>query len=271
MARAGRIYVGVGGWVFEPWRESFYPPDLTQKDELGYMSRHVTSIEINATYYGAQKRESFARWREETPEGFRFSVKGPRFATNRRVLAESAESVSRFLEGGVAELGEKLGSINWQFMATKAFDPEDFGNFLALLPESVEGVPLRHAVEVCSPSFADPAFVALAKRHGVAVVLAADSDFPLIAATTGPFSFVRLMGTREDEPEGYSSPELDRWAARLEAIASGEMPGDLPGIAGAPESPGAPRDVYCYVIDGFKPRNPAAAGALIARLGRRPI
>jgi uncharacterized protein YecE (DUF72 family) len=265
MAKAGRIHVGVGGWVFEPWRETFYPAGLSQKDELAYMSRQVTSIEINATYYGAQKRKSFARWRDETPDGFKFSVKGPRFATNRRVLAESAHSVERFLTGGVAELGDKLGAINWQFMATKKFDAADFEDFLKLLPKTVEGVALDHAVEVRSETFDDPAFAALADRYGIAVVLAADSDFPAIAVPSGPLAFVRLMGTSEAETAGYSAADLDAWAARLRALAAGEPAQGLPVMKGAPRG-GGPRDVYAYVIDGFKPHNPAAAVALIERL-----
>ena len=266
-AKSGQIYVGVGGWVFEPWRETFYPKTLSQKDELNYASRQVTSIEINATYYGSQKPESFARWRDDTPEGFKFSVKGPRFATNRRVLAESAESVARFLGSGVTELGDKLGAINWQFMATKKYDAGDFEDFLELLPATQDGLPLQHAIEVRSATFVDPGFVALAARYGVAVVLTAHAEFPLIAAATAPFAFVRLMGTSEDEKNGYSDTELDLWVSRLRTLAAGGLPEDFPPVAGAPAGTTAPRDVYAYVIDGFKPHNPAAAMALIARLG----
>ena len=127
---SGKIRVGIGGWTFAPWRGPFYPKGLSQKRELEFASRHVTSIEINGTYYGSQSPESFARWWEETPDDFVFAVKGPRFATNRRLLAEAGESIDRFLAGGVLELGDKLGPINWQFAATKKYDPDDFAAFI---------------------------------------------------------------------------------------------------------------------------------------------
>src|SRR6202034_4331109 len=148
MARKTRIFIGVGGWTYEPWRGSFYPADLPQKRELEYMSRALTSIEINGTYYGSQKPESFIKWREETPDDFVLSVKGPRFATNRRVLAESGESIERFFKTGVTELKAKLGPVNWQLATTKRFDAEDFAGFLKLLPKSVDGLAIRHVVEV---------------------------------------------------------------------------------------------------------------------------
>jgi uncharacterized protein YecE (DUF72 family) len=263
----GRIRVGVGGWVFEPWRETFYPDDLRQKDELAYAAGRLGSIEINATYYGSQKRESFARWASEVPADFRFSVKGSRFCTNRRVLAEAAGSVEKFFAQGVAALGDRLGPINWQVPATKRFEAADFEDFLKLLPREVEGVALRHAIEPRSETFADLAFLNLAARYGVAVVMAGDSAFPLIAAHTADFAFVRIMGTQEGEAEGYPSDELDAWAERLKTIAAGRLPEEFPQIEGAPKADGAPRDVYAYVIDGNKPANPAAAMALIKRLG----
>ena len=205
----GRVRVGVGGWVFEPWRGSFYPEGLAQKRELEYASRQLTTIEINGTYYGSQKPESFARWHAETPDDFVFAVKGPRFATNRRVLAEAGESVERFFRSGVMELKDKLGPVNWQFMATKKLDLDDFAAFLALLPKSVDGRAVRHAVEVRHASFRAPEFVALAREHGVAVIAALESDYPQIADVTAPFVYARLMGTRADEPRGLSREAVD--------------------------------------------------------------
>ncbi|MDQ0468643.1 DUF72 domain-containing protein [Labrys wisconsinensis] len=259
-----RIRVGIGGWTFEPWRGTFYPNDLAQKRELDYASRKLTSIEINGTYYGSQKPESFAKWHDETPEGFVFALKGPRFTTNRRVLAEAGESVERFLTSGVLELKDKLGPINWQFAPTKKFDPEDFGAFLKLLPKSVEGRTIRHAVEVRHDSFKAPDFIALVREHGVAVVTAADSEYPQIADITAPFVYVRIMGTSEDEEVGYSAAALDAWAARARDWASGHAPNGLDVVAPAPKA--EPRQVFLYVISGFKTRNPAAAMALIERL-----
>jgi uncharacterized protein YecE (DUF72 family) len=260
----GRIRIGVGGWVFEPWRGSFYPEGLPQKRELEYASRRLTTIEINGTYYGSQKPESFARWREETPDDFVFAVKGPRFATNRRVLAEAGESVERFFRSGVMELGDKLGPVNWQFMATKKLDLDDFAAFLGLLPASVEGRAVRHAVEVRHPSFRTPDFVGLARDRGVAVVTALESDYPQIADVTADFVYARLMGTSDAHPVGMAPQAVSRWVGCARAWAAGEVAEGLETVA-AP-LPKAPRDVFLYVISGAKPRNPLAAMALIARL-----
>ena len=260
---SGAIRIGIGGWVFEPWRGSFYPDGLPQKRELEYAGSKLTSIEVNGTYYGSQKPESFAKWRAETPDGFVFALKGSRFCTNRRVLAEAGPSVEKFVNSGIAELKEKLGPINWQFMATKAFDPVDFEAFLKLLPKEVDGIALRHAVEVRHPSFRSPEFVALLREYGVAVITSGDSEYPEIADVTAPFVYARIMGTKEAEPQGYSETQLDGWAERARAWAQGGVPTDLDAVA--PPAEKRPRDVFLYVISGDKVRNPAAAMALIAR------
>lgn len=266
-ANGGSVRVGIGGWTFEPWRGSFYPEGLAQKRELEYAATRLTSIEVNGTYYGAQKPESFARWHAETPEGFVFALKGPRFATNRRRLAESAASVERFLTGGLLELKEKLGPINWQFLPTKRFESEDFEAFLKLLPPSLEGRPLRHAVEVRHESFRVPAFVELLRAYGVAAVLTDKEAFPQIADVTAPFVYARLQRSAESEPAGYPAAELDRWAARAGDWAQGGAPADLPLLAAPQAKPASSsRDVFVYMINGFKPKAPAAAQALIERL-----
>src|ERR1700684_2565585 len=228
------IHIGVGGWVFDEWRDNFYPKGLSQKRELEYASRHLTAIEINGTYYGSQKPDSFARWHDETPDDFVFTLKGPRFATNRRVLAESGPSVEKFLESGITRLKKKLGPINWQFMATKKFDAGDFEAFLRLLPKSHEGAPLRHAVEVRHDSFACAEFVALCRKHGVAIVFAADSEFPLIPDVTADFIYVRLMGTVEKEKLGYPKAELHKGAERAQHWAAGESPPARLGLLAKP-------------------------------------
>ncbi|MDQ0304648.1 DUF72 domain-containing protein [Ancylobacter polymorphus] len=266
MSPSAPIRIGVGGWTFEPWRGVFYPDGLTQKRELEYAASKFTAIEINGTYYGSQKPESFAKWHAETPEGFVFTLKGPRFTTNRRVLAEAGASIERFFTSGVTELKEKLGPVNWQFMATKKFDPDDFAAFLKLLPKRVDGRDIRHAVEVRHESFKSPDVVALAREHGVAIVHAGDSDFPAIADVTAPFVYARIMGTREDEALGYGEKALDFWAATARAWARGETPEALKPALLAPPAKATPREVFLFVISGFKPRNPAAAQALIARL-----
>ena len=260
-----RIRVGIGGWTYGPWRGAFYPPDLTQKRELEYASRQLTTIEINGTFYGLQKPASYEKWYQETPENFVFSLKAPRYATNRKVLADAGETIERFFASGVLLLKQKLGPINWQFAPTKKFDSEDFEAFLKLLPASIEGVKLRHAIEVRHESFRTPEFIALARKYKVAVVLAGDSEYPQIADITAPFVYARIMGTTDKQAKGYSTKALDAWAERARQLAAGTTPGDLETCGEAPAKAAA-RDVYLYVISGFKERNPAAAMALIERL-----
>jgi uncharacterized protein YecE (DUF72 family) len=261
-----RIRIGVGGWTYEPWRGVFYPPGLPQKRELEYASRKLTSIEVNGTYYGSQKPESFARWHDETPEDFVFALKGPRFVTNRRVLSEAGPSIERFFASGVMGLKKKLGPINWQLMPTKVFDAVDFAGFLKLLPRRVEGRVIRHAVEVRHDSFRTAEAVALAREHGVAIVLAGDSHYPQIADLTAAFVYVRIMGTTEAEPLGYAEKDLDRWVERARLLGSGAVPADLAAV-GERTASKTGREVFLYVISGFKVRNPAAAMAMIQRLG----
>ena len=242
---------------------SFYPDGLAQKRELEYAASKLTSIEINGTYYGSQKPESFARWREETPDDFVFALKGSRFCTNRRVLAEAGPSVEKFLTSGLTELRHKLGPINWQFMPTKKFDPEDFEAFLKLLPKELDGIALRHAVEVRHDSFRSPDFVALLRSYGVAAITSADADYTQIADVTAPFVYARIMGTREAEPKGYPEAGLSRWAKAARDWAEGGVPEGLDTVA--PAAARQERDVFLYVISGDKVRNPAAAMELIAR------
>jgi uncharacterized protein YecE (DUF72 family) len=264
MAETGQIRVGIGGWNYAPWRDTFYPAGLAQKDELRHAASVLTAIEINGTFYRSQKPETFAKWRAAVPEGFVFTVKAPRYATNRKVLAEAGESVERFLTGGVTELGETLGPILWQFAETKRFDPDDFAAFLSLLAKEVDGRPLRHSVELRHESFRTAEMVALARRHGVAIVWATDSRHPEIADTTADFAYVRLMGTREGEPLGYDEAVLDRRADQLVALAGGTPPAGVELLA-EPAGRG-PTDVFCFVIGGYKASNPAAAQALIDRV-----
>jgi uncharacterized protein YecE (DUF72 family) len=262
---SGHIRIGVGGWTYEPWRGSFYPEGLVQKRELEYAASKLTSIEINGTFYGSQKPETFIKWREETPAGFVFSLKAPRYATHRRELAAAGPTIERFLSSGVLELQDKLGAINWQLMPATKFEPADFEAFLKLLPQKAEGRVLRHAVEVRHESFRVAELVAMARHYGVAVVVAGDSEYPLIPDATAPFVYARIMGTKSKEPAGYSAAELDAWALRAQNWAKGGHPKDLPAVA--PEKPAqVSRDVYLYVISGHKVANPAAAQALIERV-----
>jgi uncharacterized protein YecE (DUF72 family) len=261
----GIIRTGVGGWTYEPWRGTFYPDKLPRKRELEYAASKLTSIEINGTYYGSQKPETFAKWRDETPDDFVFSLKAPRFATNRRVLSDAGDTIERFFTGGVMELKHKLGVINWQFMPTKKFDPADFEGFLGLLPKQVDGQVIRHVVEVRHESFRSADFIAMVREHGIAIVLAADSGYPQIADITAGFVYARIMGTRETEPMGYSKSALDLWAERAKHWAAGGTPTGLPTVA-SDVVDGVGRDVFLYVISGHKVLNPAAAQALIERV-----
>jgi uncharacterized protein YecE (DUF72 family) len=244
----GKIYVGVGGWTFEPWRGgAFYPEGLSQKRELEYASRALSSIEINGTYYSTFKPESWKKWRDETPEGFVFAVKASRFCTNRRVLAEAGESVSRFVGQGLVELGPKLGPINWQFMGTKKFDPDDFEAFLKLLPRKAGKLELRHALEVRNDTFKDERFYKLAKKYNAAICYADSDEFPEIDEPTADFTYARLMRSEEKNKTGYTPAAIGKWAKQAEVWAR-------------------KGDAYVYIISGAKVRNPAAAQALIKKL-----
>ena len=264
---AARIHVGMGGWVFEPWRGVFYPEALKQKDELNYASRQVTAIEINSTYYSSQKPATFAKWKSETPEGFVFTLKGSRFVTNRRELATAGESITRYVEQGITELGDRLGPIFWQFASTKKFDEADFGAFLELLPAQVDGHALRHAVEVRHDSFRTPAFTALLRRHKIPVVFADHATYPAIPDVTGDFVYARLQTGSDDVPTSYAPEALDAWTGRLKTWAEGGQPADLDPVdpAHAPER--KPREVFAFIIHEGKVRAPAGAQAIISRLG----
>lgn len=261
-----RIRIGIGGWTYEPWRGAFYPDGLAQKRELEFASRKLTSIEVNGTYYGSQKPETFAKWHDETPDDFVFALKGTRFTTNRRVLSEAGSSIERFFASGFTELKDKLGPVSWQFMPTKKFDPIDFEGFLKLLPKTYEGRAIRHAVEVRHDSFKSPDFIALAREYGVAVVIAADAGYPQISDVTAPFVYVRIMGTVEKEKLGYSPKALDAWIDRARLWAAGDAPKGLEVPIAKPAAKTS-RDVFLYVISGFKERNSAAAMSTIERLG----
>jgi len=218
----GQIRIGVGGWNFPPWRGVFYPEKLPQKRELEFASRRLTSIEINGTYYSAFKPAHFAKWRDETPDGFVFSLKASRFCTNRRQLAGAGESIARFVGQGIVELRDRLGPINWQFAVTKKFDPEDFESFLKLLPREIGQWPLRHALELRHESFKCRQMYDLARRYGCAIVFADSSDYPEIENRTADFAYARLMRSEEKIATGYSSASLDDWAREHGAGQSGE-------------------------------------------------
>jgi uncharacterized protein YecE (DUF72 family) len=242
-----KIRVGIGGWVYPPWRGVFYPPGLRQADELAHASRQVTAIEINGTFYGAQKPASFRRWHDETPEDFLFSVKGPRFATHRSDLTTAGPSIDRFFGSGVLELRDKLGPILWQFAARLSFDEGNVASFLELLPRNLDGREIRHVVEVRHRSFASAPFIELLRRHRVTVALVDDGLFSPLEDIASDFIYARLRRCAEEEPTGYSFDALDAWAERFR----GQV---------------AQRDCFVYFINGAKVRAPAAAQAFLQRL-----
>jgi uncharacterized protein YecE (DUF72 family) len=260
------IRVGIGGWVFPAWRGTFYPKNLPQARELEYASRKLTSIEINATFYGAQKPASFRRWHDETPEDFVFALKGPRFATHRRDLSEARASVERFLASGVLELREKLGPILWQFPATARFDAQNFSAFLATLPQSIDGRVIRHAIEVSHASFAVPEFVELMREHGVALAFIDSEDIPSAFDLTADFVYARLRRGVASEPTGYPQRALEAWAQRFKTWAAGGEPKNVSHIHTKPAPAAKSRDCFVYFIGGAKAKCPASALSLLQRV-----
>jgi uncharacterized protein YecE (DUF72 family) len=266
MTQPGTIYVGIGGFTYAPWRGVFYPKSLPQTRELEYAASHVTSIEVNGTFYRTQSRKSYENWAAQTPAGFKFALKGPRFAVNRRELRTAGDSIKRFYDSGVTLLGDKLGPVLWQFAPTKAFDSADFGGFLELLPREADGLSLRHVVEVRHDSFATPEFVALARSFGVPIVFAEHEYYPAIADITGDFFYMRLQKGKDTISTGYPLKALDDWAARAKLLSRGGAPKELTVFDGKYKPPSKPRDVFVYFIHEGKIRAPAAAMALIERV-----
>ena len=249
--RAGVIRVGIGGWNYEPWRQTFYPPEIARSRELDYASRQLTAIEINGTFYGLQKPAVFARWHDATPDTFMFSIKAPRFIVQRKDLASAESSVERFLASGITELKSKLGPILWQLADTKAFDANEIDRFLSLLPAERSGWALRHALEIRHASFVNPEFLQIARKHDVAVVYEDDATHPSIPDLTSSFVYARLRRSVATCATGYPLSDLKHWSKCAQAWAKGEEP----------------RDVFIYFINGAKERAPAAAQKLIAILG----
>lgn len=245
-----RIHVGVGGWTFAPWRDNFYPAGLPQARELAYASRQLTAIEVNGTFYSSFKPATFAKWRDETPDGFVFSLKAHRFTTHRRQLAGAGEGVARFVGSGIAELGDKLGPLLWQLMPSTAFDPADVDAFLALLPREVQGRPLQHVVDARHPSFACEQYLDLLQRHGCTTVYTDAPQFPAIPHARSELAYLRLMRSQADCATGYPTEALQPWARGARAwVAQGER-----------------HQAFVFFINGAKERAPAAAQALLAML-----
>ena len=260
------IRVGIGGWTYAPWRDNFYPKGLVQRRELEFASRRLSCIEINGTYYGTQKPAVYAKWREETPPDFIFSAKAPKRIMQSKALERTGAQVDDFI-GGIVELGDRLGPLVWQFDAGIRLDPERFAAFCALLPQHVDGRPLRHVIDVRDAGFLDTAFIALMRKHGFATVFTDSPEHPSFADVTADFVYLRLMRSRSEIATGYPADELEAWATRAREWARGDEPGDLPRIVDE-TLPAKPRDVFIQFISAAKERNPAAAMALQAVLAR---
>ncbi len=264
-ARNTRVHVGIGGWTYAPWRGGvFYPEGLVQRRELEYASRQLTAIEINGTYYGAQKPATYAKWRDETPPGFVFTAKAPKRIMASRRLAGTGAQIEDFV-GGICELGDRLGALSWQFERGRAPTPTELEAFLALLPARAGGRPLRHALELREAALFSPQVLALMRQRNVALVFAGSDEHPSFADLTADFVYARLMHARAGLPLGYAEAELDAWARRAGEWAAGGDPAELPHVEPAHPAQ-APREVFVFFIASAKERNPAAARALIERL-----
>jgi len=265
MTSSNRIRIGIGGWSYEPWRRTFYPATVPKKSELQFASRKLTAIEVNSTFYRSQSPAVFAKWRNETPDDFVFTLKAPRFVTNRRVLGEARETMTNFLNSGIGELGAKLGPLLWQLPPGKVFVPADVERFFRLLPDQLGQLRLRHAFEVRHDSFMCEEYVALARQFRVTTVFADSNEYPRFADVTGDFIYARLMNTASSELTGYPEKDLSDWSKRLRTWAAGKEPADLPRVA-APSAKAKHRDVFAFFISGAKERAPAAAMETISLL-----
>lgn len=285
-----KVYIGISGWRYPPWRGVFYPPKLTQARELEFASRALPSIEINGSFYALQRPESYAAWYEATPPGFVFSVKGNRYLTHMLRLKDIEKPLANVFASGVFNLREKLGPFLWQFPPNFRFDADRIERFFQLLPQDTEQAlelarrcdtmmtdrscleidqkrSLRHAMEIRHNSFIDPAFVELLRKYHVALVVADTAGkWPYCEDVTTDFIYLRLHGDKELYASGYSKAALDRWAERIRAWREGGEPDDAQRIAGD-AAPLKNRDVYCYFDNDIKVRAPFDARNLIDKLG----
>jgi uncharacterized protein YecE (DUF72 family) len=286
---AARLYIGISGWTYTPWRGVFYPPKMRQKNELAYASRQFPSIEINGTFYGLQRPSAFAHWREETPDGFVCAVKGSRYITHMRRLREIEGPLANFMASGLLKLGPKMGPLLWQFPPTMKFDATLFRGFFQLLPRDMQQAealarchderlddrawvksdveqPVRHAIEIRHESFRTPEFIELLREYNIALVCADTVEWPRLMDLTSDFVYCRLHGSEELYVSGYDDRALDDWAERIRAWLRGDEPENaervLPPLNHFPQG----RDVYVYFDNDVKVRAPFDAASLTARL-----
>lgn len=289
------IRVGVSGWRYAPWRGVFYPKTLPQHAELWYLSRILSSVEINGSFYSLQRPEYYARWHEETPNDFVFAVKGPRFITHMKRLQDIEAPLANFFASGVFNLRAKLGPILWQFPPQLRYDRATLAAFIELLPRdtaealkiarkrdyrlkgrarlAIDSVrPVRHAIEVRHESFVDPDFIELLRRFNIALVIAETADrWPMMHDITADFVYLRLHGDKKLYQSGYSDKALERWAERIKAWHEGEEPADARKVLDAKPPSSHRRDVFCYFDNtDVKLRAPVDAQSLMRKLGLQP-
>ncbi len=299
----GRIFVGISGWRYTPWRGVFYPETLAQHRELEYASRELPTIEINGSFYSLQRPQNYAAWYRDTPPGFVFAVKGGRFITHMKRLKDIEKPLANFFAQGVLELKEKTGPFLWQFPPMMRYEPERFERFFELLPRDMEQAlslarrrdarmlgrarlaigpnrSLRHAVEVRHESFLCEGFVQQLRRHRVALVVADTAGrWPYCEDVTADFVYVRLHGDKQLYASGYTDAALERWAQRIRAWSEGTQPPPGRCISARPPPRRRARDVYCYFDNDVKVRAPYDARRLMQKLGlaaptvrpRRPV
>ena len=288
-----KIRIGISGWRYPPWRGVFYPKDLVQREELHYVSRCFPTVELNGSFYSLQTPQSYARWYADTPRGFVFAVKGPRFITHVKRLRDVEVPLANFFASGVFALGEKLGPILWQFPASFHYDHDVFARFFERLPRDTgtalklarrrdsrmkgrarlaidRSRRLRHAIEIRHESFLNDDFVALLREHGIALVVADTAGkWPYVEDVTADFVYMRLHGDEQLYVSGYSDQALDRWARRIRAWSTGSQPRDAELISKNLPKRRASRDVYCYFDNDAKVRAPFDAIRLTEMLGLR--
>lgn len=289
MSGPGRVRIGISGWTYPPWRGVFFPKKLSQKLELEYAASVFRTIEINGTFYSLQRPSSYQSWAERTPEDFMFSVKAPRYITHMRRLREVEAPLANFFASGILKLGPKLGPILWQLPPNFKYSRELIESFLALLPRNTsEAVELgkkhdrkvdgrtfleidrsravRHAIEIRHPSFVAPEFIALLRKHKVALVCADTVEWPRLMDVTSDFVYCRLHGSKVLYSSGYGKTAIEEWAGRVAAWAKGGEPND--GEFASPKKPRkrAKRDVFVYFDNDVKVRAPRDAKRLQARM-----
>ena len=285
------VRIGISGWRYGPWRGTFYPEDLPQKDELSYAASKFSTVEINGSFYSLQRPSSYLRWYAQTPANFVFAVKGGRYITHMRKLREIEKPLANFFASGVLALKEKLGPILWQFPQSFRYDRERFERFFDLLPHDTDAAvrlarkrdarmkgravlstdatrEVRHAVEIRHESFLDETFIDLLRARNIALVVAETANrWPMTHDVTADFIYMRLHGDKELYRSGYGNKALDRWARRIEAWHRGTEPADATRIASRAKKSRSARDVYCYFDNtDVKLRAPVDARTLMARL-----